>query len=96
MKNKDLLQKAVKDRYLAGKSASTIFEELQSRFPNKNNLFETICNYPEAQLRKQFAWAQYTLMAFLACFVIWGILMKQGFTSVLILAFYFTSFMNGI
>lgn len=87
MKNKDLLKKSVKRAYKEGKSASTIFEELQSRFPNKNNLFETICNYPEVSLRKRFIWAQYLLMSLVGGFVLWGILMKQGFVSVLIFGF---------
>ena len=86
MENKDLLKKNVIQAYKEGKSSSTIFNDLKGRFPNQDKLFETICNYPQMELRKRYAWAQYALIGLLLAFILYGIAL-QGISSVLIFGF---------
>ncbi len=86
MKNKDLLQRNVKQAYKEGKSSSTIFNDLKGRFPNQDKLFETVSNYPEMALRRRYAWAQYALIGLLLIFILYGIVL-QGISSVLIFGF---------
>lgn len=86
MENKDLLKRNVKQAYKEGKSSSTIFNDLKGRFPNQDKLFETICNYPQMELRKRYAWAQYALIGLLLAFILYGIAL-QGISSVLIFGF---------
>jgi hypothetical protein len=80
------LKSVVKKAYESGKTADQIFNQLKVKHPNQDKLFETICNYPEIELRRRYAWAQYALIGLLLAFILYGIAL-QGVSSVLIFGF---------
>ncbi|MEQ8910006.1 MAG: hypothetical protein RIC95_12480 [Vicingaceae bacterium] len=86
MSKKQDLKKAVRKAYKEGMSAKEIFESLQADYPDKENLFDSVSNYPSLKQRKKHRLAQYSLIALIVLAVGFTIL-QSTYGSLILLAF---------